>query len=90
MKLKFTHTTFEKVLNTVYITSFIYIFGLLITNIINYYQSNKWRGNKYPRKDGKIKYKGSWKPEGDKSFPWEKLAYKVGTKAKKEAEKKNT
>lgn len=43
MKLKFTHTTFEKVLNTVYITSFIYIFGLLITNIINYYQSNKWR-----------------------------------------------
>jgi len=37
MKLKFTHTTFEKVLNTVYITSFIYIFGLLITNIINYY-----------------------------------------------------
>ena len=48
-----------------------------------------WRGNKYPRKDGKIKYKGSWKPEGDKSFPWEKLAYKVGTKAKKEATKKN-
>ena len=43
MKLKFTHTTFEKVLNTVYITSFIYIFGLLITNIINYYQSKKWR-----------------------------------------------
>ena len=37
MKLKFTHTTFEKVLNTVYITSFVYIFGLLITNIINYY-----------------------------------------------------
>ena len=45
MKLKFTHTTFEKVLNTVYITSFIYIFGLLITNIINYYQSKKWRVN---------------------------------------------
>ena len=43
MKLKFTHTTFEKVLNTVYITSFIYIFGLLITNIVNYYQSKKWR-----------------------------------------------
>ena len=43
MKLKFTHTTFEKVLNTVYITSFVYIFGLLITNIINYYQSKKWR-----------------------------------------------
>ena len=37
MKIKFTHTTFEKVLNTVYITSFVYIFGLLITNIINYY-----------------------------------------------------
>ena len=43
MKIKFTHTTFEKVLNTVYITSFVYIFGLLITNIINYYQSKKWR-----------------------------------------------
>ena len=43
MKLKFTHTTFEKVLNTVYITSFIYIFGLLITNIINYYQSQSVR-----------------------------------------------
>ena len=37
MKLKFTHTTFEKVLNTVYITSFIYIFGIVISNIINYY-----------------------------------------------------
>ena len=34
MKLKFTHTTFEKVLNTVYITSFVYIFGVLITNIL--------------------------------------------------------
>ena len=45
MKIKFTHTTFEKVLNTVYITSFVYIFGLLITNIINYYQSKKWRVN---------------------------------------------
>ena len=43
MKIKFTHTTFEKVLNTVYITSFVYIFGLLITNIINYYQSKEWR-----------------------------------------------
>ena len=43
MKIKFTHTTFEKVLNTVYITSFVYIFGLLITNIVNYYQSKKWR-----------------------------------------------
>ena len=36
-KLKFTHKTFELILNTVYITSFVYIFGLLITNIINYY-----------------------------------------------------
>ena len=43
MKIKFTHTTFEKVLNTVYITSFVYIFGLLITNIVNYYQSKKQR-----------------------------------------------
>ena len=49
-----------------------------------------WRGKKYPRKDGKIKYNGQWREEGWKEFPWEKLAYKVGTKAKKEAEKKNT
>ena len=31
-------------------------------------------GVTYPRKDGKIKYNGEWKPEGDKSFPWEKRA----------------
>jgi hypothetical protein len=37
MKIKFTHTTFEKVLNTVYITSFIYIFGVVISNIINHF-----------------------------------------------------
>ena len=49
-----------------------------------------WRGKKYERKDGKIKYNGEWREEGWKQFPWEKLAYKVGTKAKKEAEKKNT
>jgi hypothetical protein len=49
-----------------------------------------WRGKKYERKDGKIKYNGEWREEGWKEFPWEKLAYKVGTKAKKEAEKKNT
>ena len=49
-----------------------------------------WRGKKYERKDGKIKYNGEWKEEGWEEFPWEKLAYKVGTKAKKEAEKKNT
>ena len=34
-KIKFTHKTFEVVLNTVYITSFVYIFGILITNILN-------------------------------------------------------
>ena len=49
-----------------------------------------WRGKKYERKDGKIKYQGKWIEEGWKDFPWEKLAYKVGDKAKKEAEKKNT
>ena len=49
-----------------------------------------WRGKKYPRKDGKILYQGTWREEGWEQFPWEKLAYKVGTKAKKEAEKKNT
>ena len=49
-----------------------------------------WRGKKYERKDGKIKYNGQWKDEGWEQFPWEKLAYKVGGNAKKEAEKKNT
>ena len=49
-----------------------------------------WRGKKHPRKDGKILYNGQWRDEGWKEFPWEKLAYKVGGKAKKEAEKKNT
>ena len=49
-----------------------------------------WRGKKYERRDGKIKYNGQWRDEGWEQFPWEKLAYKVGGKAKKEAEKKNT
>ena len=35
-------------------------------------------GNKtYHRKDGKIKYNGVWKDEGDHSFPWEKRAMKA-------------
>jgi len=46
-----------------------------------------WKNKKYPRKDGKIKYKGKWKPEGDKSFPWEKLAYKAGNVAKSKIKK---
>ena len=33
----------------------------------------KWMGNKYERKDGKIKYDGKWIQEGDKSFPWEQI-----------------
>ena len=34
-------------------------------------------GKTYARKDGKIKYNGEWKPEGDSSFPWEKRAEKA-------------
>ncbi len=34
-------------------------------------------GKTYPRKNGKIKYNGKWKPEGDSSFPWEKRAEKA-------------
>ena len=34
-------------------------------------------GKTYPRKDGKIKYNGEWKDEGDSSFPWEKRAEKA-------------
>ena len=33
-----------------------------------------WNGKKYPRKDGKIKYKGKWCIEGDNKLPWEKKA----------------
>ena len=33
-----------------------------------------WNGKKYPRKDGMIKYKGKWCPEGDDKLPWEKKA----------------
>ena len=47
----------------------------------------EWRGKKYPRKDGKIKYKGKWVEEGDKNFPWEKRAYKAGDAAVKKLKK---
>ena len=30
-----------------------------------------WMGESYKRKNGEINYNGEWKPEGDKSFPWE-------------------
>ena len=39
-----------------------------------------WNGNKYPRKNGKIKYNGKFISEGSKIFPWEKEAYKKETK----------
>ena len=48
----------------------------------------EWRGKKYPRKDGKIKYKGKWVEEGDKNFPWEKRAYKAGDAAVKKLKEK--
>ena len=35
-----------------------------------------WEGETYPRKNGKIKYKGKWRIEGWKGFPWESIAYK--------------
>ena len=35
----------------------------------------KWMGNIYPRKDGMIEYNGQMLPEGDKSFPWEKMPW---------------
>ena len=46
-----------------------------------------WRGKKYDRKDGKIKYKGKWREEGWKDFPWEKRAYKAGDTAIKQFKK---
>jgi len=38
-----------------------------------------WNGKKYPRKNGKIKYKGKWRPEGWPEFPWEQEAYRNET-----------
>ena len=34
-------------------------------------------GKTYPRKDGKIKYNGTWHEEGRSVFPWEKRAKKA-------------
>jgi len=34
----------------------------------------RWEGTTYPRKGGKIKYKGTWSLEGSDVFPWEKVA----------------
>ena len=52
--------------------------------ILDYEDDNiEWKGKKYERKDGKIKYNGAWLEEGYKDFPWEKRAYKAGETAKK-------
>ncbi len=50
-----------------------------IKNGVLSYDDDKvvYRGKEYERKDGKIKYNGEWKPEGDSSFPWEKRAMKA-------------
>ena len=40
----------------------------------------EWKGKRYPRKDGKIKYNGKWSEEGSMNFPWEKAAKKAETK----------
>ena len=37
----------------------------------------RWEGKTYPRKDGKIKYNGTWSDEGSERFPWEKSAMKA-------------
>jgi len=47
----------------------------------------EWKGKRYPRKDGKIKYQGKWIEEGYKDFPWEKRAYKAGDAAVKKIKK---
>ena len=33
----------------------------------------KWNGQKYDRLNGFINFEGNWLPEGDSSFPWEKM-----------------
>tara|TARA_R110001592_G_scaffold138570_1_gene357936 strand:+ start:693 stop:1280 length:588 start_codon:yes stop_codon:yes gene_type:complete len=49
-----------------------------------------WKGNRLKREDGKIEdpKTGEMKPEGDKSFQWEKDAYAAGKKARKKIENK--
>jgi len=47
----------------------------------------EYKGKKYERKDGKIKYNGKWRDEGWKQFPWEKTAYKEGDAAVKQLKK---
>ena len=51
-----------------------------------------WKGNKLKREDGKIEdpKTGEMKPEGDKSFQWEKDAYAAGEKARKKIENKKS
>ena len=34
-----------------------------------------WNGETYKRENGKIFYKGKWRPEGWPQFPWEDEAY---------------
>jgi len=53
------------------------------------YEDNsiEWKGKKYERKDGMIKYNGAWLEEGYKDFPWEKRAYKAGETAVKQLKK---
>jgi hypothetical protein len=48
----------------------------------------EWKGKRYERKDGKIKYNGKWVDEGDKNFPWEKRAYNAGDTAVKKLKNK--
>ena len=47
----------------------------------------EWKGKKYERKDGMIKYNGAWLEEGYKDFPWETRAYKAGDAAVKQLKK---
>ena len=37
----------------------------------------RYKNKTYHRKDGKIKYNGSWHEEGSNKFPWEKRAKKA-------------
>ena len=39
-----------------------------------------WEGTAYPRKTGKIQYKGKWYPEGHQDLPWEAEAIKAENK----------
>ena len=49
-----------------------------------------YKGEKYPRSNGRIKVDGKWKKEGDRTLPWEQVAYQAESPLKKDKPKPGT